>query len=251
MEFNLADLFEAVADGVAEREALACGDRRLTYRQLDERANRLAHYLASQGVGRGDHIGLYLHNGTEYIEASLAAYKIRAVPININYRYVEEELAYLFDNADLMALVHHREFAPRIAAVAPKIGKLRTFVAVEDGSGADLSATGSEDYETAVARSSPDRAFPPRSADDLYVLYTGGTTGMPKGVMWRQEDIFFAAMMGGNPYGPRTARGCGGEREGARHRDDARRAANAWGRTVGRLHQPVRRSKTVLAWQAV
>ena len=202
MDFNLADLFEAVADGVAEREALACGDRRLTYRQLDERANRLAHYLARQGVARGDHIGLYLHNGTEYIEASLAAYKVRAVPININYRYVEEELAYLFDNADLMALVHHREFAPRIAAVAPKIGKLRTFVAVEDGSGADLSATGSEDYETAVARSSPDRAFSPRSADDLYVLYTGGTTGMPKGVMWRQEDIFFAAMMGGNPYGP-------------------------------------------------
>ncbi|MGH3118966.1 MAG: AMP-binding protein, partial [Gaiellales bacterium] len=91
MEFNLADLFEAVADAVGEREALVCGappGGRLTYRQLDERANKLAHYLADRGVGRGDHVGLYLHNGTEYIEASLAAYKIRAVPININYRYV-------------------------------------------------------------------------------------------------------------------------------------------------------------------
>jgi 3-oxocholest-4-en-26-oate---CoA ligase len=199
MEFNLADLFEGVADAVPEREALVCGDRRLTYRELDERANRLAHYHASQGIGRGDHIGLYLHNCTEYIEASLAAYKLRAVPININYRYVEAELAYLFDNADLVGLVHHREFAPRIAAIAPKTPKLRTRVGVEDGSGADSRTV---EYEEAIAASSPDRDFGQRSGDDLYILYTGGTTGMPKGVMWRHEDIFFAAMMGGNPYGP-------------------------------------------------
>jgi len=199
MEFNLADLFESVADAVPEREALVCGDRRLTYSELDERANRLAHYLASQGIGKGDHIGLYLHNCTEYIEASLAAYKVRAVPVNINFRYVEAELAYLFDNADLVALVHHREFAPRIAAVASKTPKVRTLVAVEDGNGAVCS---SPEYEAALAASSSARSFPDRSADDLYILYTGGTTGMPKGVMWRQEDIFFAAMMGGNPYGP-------------------------------------------------
>ena len=203
MQFNLADLFESIADAVPEREALVCGDRRLTYRELDERANRLAYYLASQGISRGDHIGVYLHNCTEYIEASLAAYKIRAVPININYRYVETELTYLFDNADLVALVHHREFAPRIAAVAAQTPRLRTLIAVEDGSGA---ACGSIEYEAALALSFPGRDFAARSADDLYILYTGGTTGMPKGVMWRQEDIFFAAMMGGNPYGPQPER---------------------------------------------
>jgi 3-oxocholest-4-en-26-oate---CoA ligase len=203
MQFNLADLFESIADAVPEREALVCGDRRLTYHALDERANRLAHYLASHGIDRGDHIGLYLHNCTEYIEASLAAYKLRAVPININYRYVEAELAYLFDNADLVALVHHREFASLIAAVAQNTPKLRALIAVEDGSGADCS---SAEYEAALPASSPDRNFPARSADDLYILYTGGTTGMPKGVMWRQDDVFFSAMMGGNPYGPQPER---------------------------------------------
>ncbi|HEV8574993.1 MAG TPA: AMP-binding protein, partial [Dehalococcoidia bacterium] len=202
MQFNLADLFEAVVDAVPDRKALVCGDRRLTYRELDERANRLAHHLSENGVGPGDHVGLYLYNGTEYIEGSLAAYKLRAAAININYRYVEEELAYLFDNADLVALVHHREFAPRIAAVASQTPTLKTFISVEDGSGADLSALKPEVYEDSLAASSPERGFLPRSADDPYVLYTGGTTGMPKGVIWRQEDIFFAAMMGGNPYGP-------------------------------------------------
>jgi len=206
MEFNLADLFEAVADAVPDREALVCGDRRLTYRELDQRANRLAHYLSEQGVGPGDHVGLYLYNSTEYIEASLAAYKLRAAAINVNYRYVEEELAYLFDNADLVALVHHREFAPRIAAVRSATPKLRTFVAVDDGSEADCSPLGAADYEETLAKSSSERGFPARSADDRYVLYTGGTTGMPKGVIWRHEDVFFAAMMGGNPYGPQPER---------------------------------------------
>lgn len=202
MQFNLADLFEGVADAVPDREALVCGERRLTYAQMEERANRLAHHLLANGIGAGDHVGLYLYNGIEYMEGTLAAFKARAVPININYRYVEEELRYLFDNADLVGLIHHREFAPRIGAVAGELPKLRTFVAVDDGSGADCSAIGSVDYEEALAASSPEREFAPRSPDDLYILYTGGTTGMPKGVMWRQEDIFFAALMGGNPYGP-------------------------------------------------
>jgi acyl-CoA synthetase (AMP-forming)/AMP-acid ligase II len=201
MQFNLADLFESVADAVPEREAIVCGERRLTYAQLEERANRLAHYLLANGVGEGDHIGLYLYNCIEYMEASLAAFKVRAVPININYRYVEEELRYLFDNADLVALVHHREFAPRIGTVAGELPRLRTFLAVDDGSSVDCSAIGSVDYEEALTPSSPERDFAPRSADDLYILYTGGTTGMPKGVMWRHEDLFFAALMGGNPYG--------------------------------------------------
>jgi acyl-CoA synthetase (AMP-forming)/AMP-acid ligase II len=202
MEFNMADLFESLADAVPDREAIVCADRRVTFAELDERTTRLAHALSKAGVKRGDHIGLYLYNGIEYMEASLAAFKIRAVPININFRYVEEELYYLFDNADLVGIIHHREFAPRIAAVAERLPKLTTFFAVEDGSDADCSAIGSLNYDEELANASPERDFAPRSADDLYLVYTGGTTGMPKGVMWRQEDLFFAALMGGNPYGP-------------------------------------------------
>ncbi len=202
MEFNLADLFEAVTDAVPEREALICGEGRQTYAQLDERATRLANHLASAGIKHGDHVGLYLHNCAEYMEASLAAFKIGARAININYRYVEEELRYLFDNADLAALVHHREFAPRIAAVAREMPLLKHFIVVEDGTDADCSALGSVEYEQALAAASAERKFAPRSADDIYILYTGGTTGMPKGVMWRHQDLFFAALSGGNPYGP-------------------------------------------------
>ena len=201
IEFNLADLFENVADAIPEREALACGRRRLTYAQLEERANRLAHDLHAKGIGKGDHVGLYLYNGTEYVEGMLAAFKVQAVPININYRYVDGELRYLFDNADLVALIHHREFGPRVAAVAGRLPRLRTVLAVNDGSAAGGWAASAADYEEALAGSSPVRDFAPRSKDDLYILYTGGTTGMPKGVMWRHEDVFFAALMGGNPFG--------------------------------------------------
>jgi acyl-CoA synthetase (AMP-forming)/AMP-acid ligase II len=101
MQWNLADLFEAVADAVPDRTAIIVGDRRLTFREVDERATRLAHHLAAAGVEPGDHVGLYLYNGPEYVEGLFAAYKLRAVPINVNYRYVEAELRYLFDNADL------------------------------------------------------------------------------------------------------------------------------------------------------
>jgi len=201
MEFNLGDLFENVADAVPDREAIVCGDTRLTYRDLDERATRLAHAMQKAGIGQGDHVGLYLYNGPEYIEGTLAAFKVRAVPININFRYVEDELHYLFDNADLASVIHHREFAPRIAAVKDRVPTLKTFFVVEDGTDADTSAIGSLRYEDEIAAASPEREFAPRSADDLYILYTGGTTGMPKGVMWRHEDLFFAALMGGNPYG--------------------------------------------------
>ncbi len=198
MEFNLADMFECVVDAVPDREAVISDDTRLTYRRLDERANRLAHHLAGHGVGPGDHVGCYLHNGNEYLETVLACLKIRAVPININFRYVEDELRYLFSDADLVALVHHREFGPRVAATRDAMKDRRAFLAVEDGSGVE---TDSQDYEAALAASSPARGFPARSADDLYIIYTGGTTGMPKGVMWRHEDLFFAGMAGGYPAG--------------------------------------------------
>ena len=173
--------------------------RRLTYAELDDRANRLANDLVARGVGPGDHVGLQLLNGTEYIEAMLAAFKVRAVPINVNYRYVENELRYLFDDADLVALVHHRQFGPQVAAAAKGLSGLRHFLVVDDESGEPL-AEGSVGYEEALAAAPADR--PPaghRSPDDHYIAYTGGTTGMPKGVVWRQEDIFFAAMGGGDP----------------------------------------------------
>jgi len=195
--YNLADLWESVVDSVPDKEALVCGERRLSFAQVDERANRLAHALAARGVGAGDHIGLYLYNGTEYLEAMIAAFKIRAVPVNVNYRYVEGELRYLLDNAEAKAVVLHRELAPRLAAVQPDLPELRAAIWVEDGSNAEIALEDAVEYESALAAESPERSFGPRSADDLYILYTGGTTGMPKGVMWRHEDIFFAAFGGG------------------------------------------------------
>src|SRR5215216_1724303 len=133
MQYNLADLWERVVDTVPERESLICGDRRLTYAQADERANRLAHHLAEQGVGPGDHVALYLYNGTEYLEGMLAAFKLRAVPINVNYRYVERELHHLFDDADLVALLFSRQFGPRVAPVAARLPELHHLVVIDDG----------------------------------------------------------------------------------------------------------------------
>ncbi len=198
MDFNLADLWERVVDTVPDAEALVCGERRLTYAAVDERANRLAHHLAGAGVGPGDHVALYLYNSIEYLEGMLAAFKIRAVPVNVNYRYVEDELRYLLDDADVTAIVFHREFSSKLAAVRDSLPALQTFVMVDDDSPRDETLTDAIDYDAALAAASPARDFGPRSPDDLYILYTGGTTGMPKGVMWRGEDIFFAAFGGGN-----------------------------------------------------
>src|SRR6476646_3044384 len=189
MQFNLADLFENSVDHFPDRVAVVVGDRAETYGRLEENANRLAHHLAAQGVGPGDHVGIYGFNSHEFVETILAAYKLRAVPVNVNYRYVEAELRYLFDNADLVALVHDAQFAPRIAAVRDALPMLRHLIAIDDGSGVDTSGIGSVDYEAALAGGSPERDFAERSDDDIYILYTGGTTGMPKGVVWRQEDV--------------------------------------------------------------
>ena len=189
MAWNIADLIEHTCDAVPDRVALIVGDRVETYAQLEERANRLAHHLAANGIGPGDHVGIYGFNSLEFVETILAAYKLRAVPINVNYRYVESELRYLFDNADLVALVHDAQYAPRIAAVRDALPMLRHLVVIDDGSDADASSLGSVPYDDALAAVSPDRDFGPRSDDDIYILYTGGTTGMPKGVVWRQEDV--------------------------------------------------------------
>ncbi|HWS47926.1 MAG TPA: acyl-CoA synthetase, partial [Acidimicrobiia bacterium] len=183
MDFNLADLFERVADTVPDHLALVQGDRRLTFAQVDERATRLAHALADRGVGPGDHVALYLYNSIEYLEGMLAAFKLRAVPINVNYRYVEDELHYLLTDADAVAVIFDDEFAPKLAAIRSRLPLLKTAIPAGE-------------YEDRLDAASPDRDFPARSPDDLYILYTGGTTGMPKGVMWRQADLFFGAMAG-------------------------------------------------------
>jgi acyl-CoA synthetase (AMP-forming)/AMP-acid ligase II len=198
--FNLADLFERVADAVPDREVIVSPARRLSFTQLDERANRLANALTDLGVERGEHIGLQLLNGSEYIEGMLAAFKIGAVPVNVNFRYVEGELRHLYDDADLVAVIHHQQFSPRVAAVFPKAETVRNLIVVAENSAADV-APDSLDYETALAEAKPERPDgSERTGDDRYIAYTGGTTGLPKGVVWRQEDIFFAAMGGGDVF---------------------------------------------------
>jgi 3-oxocholest-4-en-26-oate---CoA ligase len=194
MEFNLADLYEIVADAVPDRLALVAGDRRLTYAQLDERANRFAHHLLDHDVEPGDKVAIYSWDRAEWLEAMLGAYKARAVPVNVNYRYVADEARYILDNSDSVVVVNERAFAPLLDSIRADLPTVRHYVVLEDGSDAKTDAT---PYEDALAAASPARDFEPRSPDDIYLLYTGGTTGVPKGVMWRSEDIFFAALGGG------------------------------------------------------
>ncbi|WP_426571955.1 acyl-CoA synthetase [Aquihabitans sp. McL0605] len=200
MGFNIADLFERAVDAVPDRMALVCGERRLTYREMDDEADQLANHLLAEGFGHGDHIGIYGQNTAEWLIAMVAVFKIRAVPININFRYVEDELAYLFDNADLVALVHDREYIPRIAAVTAKVPGLRHFIMIDDGSDADPAEIGAISWSDAIAGASTERPVLPRTDDDHYVIYTGGTTGMPKGVVWRHEDVFYALGGGVDAY---------------------------------------------------
>ncbi|MFE2829569.1 acyl-CoA synthetase [Streptomyces mirabilis] len=207
MEYNLADLFESVVDVVPGREALVYIDhpgtgaeRRLTYAQLDAAANRVAHHLIDSGIRPGEHLGLHLYNGVEYVQTVLGCLKARIVPVNVNYRYVEEELVYLYRDADLVALVFDTEFTDRVAAALPRASALRHLLRVGDAA-ADAASLPALDFAEAEAAGSPERGFPPRSADDQFIIYTGGTTGMPKGVMWRQEDLFFSGLGGGAPTG--------------------------------------------------
>ena len=205
MEFNLADLLESITDTLPDREALVCGSSRYTYAKLEARANRLAHHLRQAGLTAGEHVGLQLHNGVEYVEALLACLKLRAVPVNVNYRYVERELAYLYDDADLAMLLFDAELAPRVAAATPDAPKLRHLMAVGTP-GDEPAPLDAARYEDALAAQPARREFPARSPDDHYIIYTGGTTGMPKGVVWRQEDLFFAGMGGGEPMGEPVSR---------------------------------------------
>ena len=153
MAFNLADLAEHTVDVVPDRTAIICGERSVTFAELEDRSNRLAHHLAAHGIGERDHVAIYSYNSLEYVETMLAAYKLRAVPINVNYRYVEDELLYLFDNADVVAVVYQAQFSTRIAAVKDRLPLLRHLVEVDDGTTpTDIGAVA---YEDALAASRP------------------------------------------------------------------------------------------------
>jgi 3-oxocholest-4-en-26-oate---CoA ligase len=209
VEFTVPAVTAAVAAAIPDRELIIQGDRRYTYAEIMERAQRLAAYLHSRGLGchtersaleghevGQDLVGLYAYNGNEFVEALIGAFAARVAPFNVNFRYVKSELQYLLADSGATALIYHAAFAPRLAEVLPDLPQLRVLIQIADDSGNAL-LDGAVDYETAVNAESPVPAVQ-HSPDDLYVLYTGGTTGMPKGVLWRQHDIFMTSFGGRN-----------------------------------------------------
>ena len=209
VEFTVPAVIAAVAATIPDRELIIQGDRRFTYAEIMERAQRLAAYLHSRGVGchteraaleghevGQDLVGLYAYNGNEFVEALIGAFAARVAPFNVNFRYVKNELHYLLADSGATALIYHAAFAPRVAEVLPDLPQLRVLIQIADDSGNALLDS-AVDYETAIDSELPTPAVRP-SPDDLYVLYTGGTTGMPKGVLWRQHDIFMTSFGGRN-----------------------------------------------------
>jgi acyl-CoA synthetase (AMP-forming)/AMP-acid ligase II len=202
MALNIADLAEHAIDAVPDRVALICGDEQLTYAQLEEKANRLAHYLIDQGVKKDDKVGLYCRNRNEIVVAMLGIVKAGAILVNVNFRYVEGELRYLFENSDMVALVHERQYSDRVANVLPDTPDVKTILVIDDGTGGSdekFQRYGGVEFYSALAEASPERDFGERSEDDIYLLYTGGTTGFPKGVMWRHEDLY-RVLFGGTDF---------------------------------------------------
>ncbi len=213
MTLTIGGVQEAIAAALPEREAIVHGARRISYSELTDRTRRLANLFLAHGISihtdrerlQGwesgqDHIAVLMHNCPEYIETLLGAYKARAVPFNVNYRYVAEEMAYLFRDAGPKAIVYQAKFAAVVAEVLPRITPPVLLLQVADGSGAAL-LPGAHDYEAALAGSSAAKPDVTPSADDLYCMYTGGTTGMPKGVLWRQVDCLAANLDGRDRHG--------------------------------------------------
>ncbi|QXJ23238.1 acyl-CoA synthetase [Actinomadura graeca] len=197
--YNLADLLEIMAEAGPDRPALVAGDRRRTYRELDERASRAGHHLAGAGVRPGEHVAILACNRVEWIEAMFGAFKIRAVPVPVNFRYVAAELRHVLADSDAVALIGERALLEAVGEIRADLPRLRHVVVLEDGGTAEIP--GAVEYEKALAAAGPPDGFPERSGDDRYIMYTGGTTGSPKGVEWRCEDIFYGALGGGNPLG--------------------------------------------------
>ena len=204
--YNLGDMLQLVAAEVPDRPAIVAGDVRYTFAEFDRRTNQVARMLLDQGLEPGAKVAVYSWNRAEWAELFFGAFKARVVPINVNYRYVAHELAYLLENSDSEVVIFERGFASLMAEVAPELAMLRATVVLEDGDEGDVGEALSYDE---VAGAQPDGPLDiERSSDDLYFLYTGGTTGMPKGVMWRHEDVFLAAMsaaLGPDPITEPTA----------------------------------------------
>jgi len=185
-EWHFATAYEVIADTLGDKPALICEDVTRTWSEYDDRAARLASALVAHGLGTDSKVGIYLHNSNEYLEAHHAVMKLRGCPINVNYRYKEEELGYLLDNADAEAVIYQSSYADRIAAIKGQLPKVKCYIQVGDGSGTEL-LSGSLDYESVIASADP-MARINRSPEDIYMLYTGGTTGMPKGVMYANGE---------------------------------------------------------------
>ena len=184
MSWNLADIWEAVADVHPTATAQVQGSRRTTWAEFDRRADGVAQFLLDRGVQRQDKVAQYLYNCPEYLESVFGLFKAGLVPVNTNYRYTDHELAYLWQNSDAVAVVFHATFTPAIDRLRRDLPKVQTWLWVDDGSSACPSWA--VPFETAATASPDERVTPPwgRSGEDLYFIYTGGTTGMPKGVMW-------------------------------------------------------------------
>ncbi|WP_135453462.1 acyl-CoA synthetase [Mycobacterium sp. DL99] len=210
MQFTVPAVAEAVATALGDRPLIVQGDRRFTYRQIVDRSNRLAAYLHSRGLGARtersqlaghevgqDLLGIYAYNGPEFVESLLGSFRARVAPFNVNYRYVKNELQYLLADSGASALVYHAAFAPRVAEILGDLPALRVLIQIADDSGNEL-LYGAVDYESIAGSPTLTAPAVEPSPDDLYVLYTGGTTGMPKGVLWRQHDIFMTAFGGRN-----------------------------------------------------
>ena len=202
--FHLADLWESLTDAGPDAECLVADPVRHTRKSLDDAANRLAHVLRAADVAPGDHVAIYARNRAEYMESLLGCWKIGARPININWRYVADELRYVMGDANIRAMIIERAYLPLLDEIAGEFAPLKTVLVLEDASPVTPIGLATVSYADAVAASRADREFglvDVRNNDDVYMLYTGGTTGMPKGVMWRHQDFFYGCLLGGNPLG--------------------------------------------------